>query len=113
MIRKSCAVLALLSLAALPSLAMQRSPQPLPQALSEATQVVHATVESTDSIWAEDEWGRHIWTTYTLRVAQTLKGSLEGDELAEQRRNRLHGHRCDARGIGDSLGKQRALIPNH
>ena len=59
---------------------MRQGPEPtLEQALSDATLVVHATVESAESVWVDDEWGRHIWTTYHLQVASYLKGSSRGD----------------------------------
>jgi len=67
---------------ALPVGAMRRGPEPtVAQALSDAALVVHATVESAESAWVEDEWGRHIWTTYRLRVASYLKGSPRGDVI--------------------------------
>jgi len=64
----------------LPVQAMRQGPEPtLEQALLDATLVVHATVDSAESVWVDDEWGRHIWTTYRLQVASYLKGSSRGD----------------------------------
>ncbi len=82
MTRKQIVLLMLVAIVALPTQAMQRSPEPLPVALSDATLVVHATVESAEAAWAEDEWGRHIWTTYELRVERLIKGLYDGEVVS-------------------------------
>jgi len=81
MTRNLWTVLVVLLLTTLPLQAMLRTPLPLPQALNDATLVVHATVVSAESAWAEDEWGRHIWTTYRLQVVETLKGDPGTDSV--------------------------------
>ena len=97
MTRKTCAVLLLILLAVLPSESIRRSPKPLIQALNDATLVVHAIVESSESLWIEDEWGRHIWTTYNLRVMRTLKGDPGGEVVT-------------LRLLGGTVGDQTELV---
>ena len=97
MIRKRCAVLFLVLLVGLQSQAMRRPPKPLIEALNDATLVIHATVESSESQWMEDEWGRHIWTSYNLRVIRTLKGEPGGEVVT-------------LRLIGGSVGDQTELV---
>jgi hypothetical protein len=80
-----------------PSEAMSSPEPPLPKALAAADLVVHALLESTTSAWAEDQWGRHIWTTYNLRVLRTIKGSPAGEKLT-------------LRILGGTVGDQTELV---
>jgi hypothetical protein len=71
-----------LLLVAAPVLATQIATEPpLRELLAQASVVVHATVEAADTAWVEDEWGRHIWTTYRFRTHRSLKGNSPGGEV--------------------------------